>query len=77
MTEIPDRETALPLQPDQLPLMEVLRYHRLVCQVPLHPGLVNGGGRTKWVTEGKREQAWFPTVSQVDLEIPNAAFQRL
>ena len=68
--EIPDGESALPLNLDVLQQLGPLPDLNLFGQVQLQPGLIQGGRRAKGVTQGERKKAWLPAACQIHFEVP-------
>ena len=75
--EIPDGESALPLNLDVLQQLGPLPDLDLFGQVQLQPGLIQGGRRAKGVTQGEGKETRFPTGCQIHFEIFIISLQRL
>ena len=75
--EIPDGESALPLNLDVLQQLGPLPDLDLFGQVQLQPSLIQGGQRAEGVTQGEGKKTRFPTGGQIHLEIFIISLQRL
>ena len=75
--EIPDGESALPLNLDVLQQLDPLPDLDLFGQVQLQPGLIQGGKRAEGVTQGEGKETRFPTACQIHFEISIISLQRL
>ena len=75
--EIPDGESALPLNLDVLQQLDPLPDLDLFGQVQLQPGLIQGGKRAEGVTQGEGKETRFPTGCQIHFEISIISLQRL
>ena len=75
--EIPDGESALPLNLDVLQQLDPLPDLNLFGQVQLLPSLNQGGQRAEGVTQGEGKKTRFPTGCQIHFEIFIISLQRL
>ena len=75
--EIPDGESALPLNLDVLQQLDPLPDLDLFGPVQLQPGLIQGGQRAEGATQGEGKKTRFPTGGQIHLEIFIISLQRL